>query len=166
MITSALAGNLEVSVNSQVQYVVIGLFMIIGLTIFDYHYLDAMSGLLYFGIIVLLFALNIFGQAQFGAARWLRIGPFQLQPSEFAKAVLIIRLAKYFSDRWYDPHDMRWILTSFGLRAFFIRQNNYGKHQISRRRHHNGAANIATLVGKKTRLEHEHRHREVCRNAP
>ena len=69
MITSALAGNLEVSVNSQVQYVVIGLFMIIGLTIFDYHYLDAMSGLLYFGIIVLLFALNIFGQAQFGAAR-------------------------------------------------------------------------------------------------
>ena len=59
--------------------------------------------------------LNIFGQAQFGAAHWLRIGPFQLQPSEFAKAVLIIRLAKYFSDRWYDPHDMRWILTSFGL---------------------------------------------------
>ena len=115
MITSALAGNLEVSVNSQIQYVVIGLFIIIGLTIFDYHYLDAMSGLLYFGIIVLLFALNIFGQAQFGAARWLKIGPFQLQPSEFAKAVLIIRLAKYFSDRWYEPHDMRWILSSFGI---------------------------------------------------
>ena len=35
MITSALAGNLEVSVNSQIQYVVIGLFIIIGLTIFD-----------------------------------------------------------------------------------------------------------------------------------
>lgn len=128
MITSALAGNLEVSVNSQIQFVVIGLFMILGMTFLDYHYLDSMSDLLYFGIIVLLFALNIFGQAQFGAARWLRIGPFQLQPSEFAKAVLIIRLAKYFSQNWYNVHDMRWILSSFvitfGIVLFILLQPN------------------------------------------
>lgn len=128
MITSALAGNLEVSVNSQIQYVIIGFFLIIGLTIFDYRYLDSMADLLYFGIIILLFALNIFGQAQFGAARWLRIGPIQLQPSEFAKAVLIIRLAKYFSKHWYEVHDIRWILQSFvitfGIVLFILLQPN------------------------------------------
>lgn len=128
MIQSALAGNLEVSVNSQIQYVIIGFFLIIGITIFDYRYLDSMADLLYFGIIILLFALNLFGQAAFGAARWLKIGPFQLQPSEFAKAVLIIRLAKYFSDTWYKPHDLRWVIQSFvitfGIVLFILLQPN------------------------------------------
>lgn len=120
MIQSALAGNLEVSINSQILYVGIGIVAIIVLTLFDYHYLDSIANLLYIGIIVLLFALRIFGTATFGSARWLNIGPIRLQPSEFAKIILIIRLAKYFSDRQNSNHDFRWILNSFMIAMIIV----------------------------------------------
>lgn len=128
MIQSALAGNLEVSINSQIQYVIIGLFMVVGLAFFDYRYLDSIANLLYFGIIFLLIAIQLFGTAAFGSARWLRIGPISLQPSEFAKTILIIRLAKFFADNEDRKHDMRWILTSFiwtfGIVIFILLQPN------------------------------------------
>ena len=115
MIQSALAGNLEVSVDSQILYVGIGLVLIILLTLVDYHYLDSLSNLMYFGIIGLLLVLRLFGEATFGSARWLNLGFVSIQPSEFAKTILIIRLAKYFADTWNAKHDMQWILKSFTL---------------------------------------------------
>ncbi len=128
MIQSALAGNLEVSVNSQILYVGIGLVLIMVLTLIDYHYLESLANLMYFGIIILLFALRIFGEATFGSARWLDLGFVSIQPSEFAKTILIIRLAKYFSDNWNNKHDMRWIMKSFlltfGIVLFVLLQPN------------------------------------------
>ena len=128
MIQSALAGNLEVSINSQILYVSIGLVFILFCAFFDYHYLDSLANIMYFGIILLLIALRLFGTAAFGSARWFRIGPISLQPSEFAKLILIIRLAKYFSDHDSDKHDMRWIIKSFaldfGIVVFILLQPN------------------------------------------
>ena len=115
MIQSALAGNLEVSINSQILYVSIGLVFILACAFFDYHYLDSLANILYIGIIFLLLGLRLFGTAAFGSARWFRLGPISLQPSEFAKTILIIRLAKYFSDHDNDHHDMSWIIKSFAL---------------------------------------------------
>ena len=123
MIRSALAGNLEVSLNSQIEYVIIGLIMILLLTLIDYHYFESLAHLMYWGIIFILLILNLFGQATFGSARWLSIGPIRLQPSEFAKTVLIISLAKYFSDHMNEKHDLRWLFSSFFLTfgiVFFI----------------------------------------------
>ena len=72
MIQSALAGNLEVSINSQILYVSIGLVFILGCAFFDYHYLDSLADIMYIGIILLLVALRLFGTAAFGSARWFR----------------------------------------------------------------------------------------------
>ena len=128
MIQSALAGNLEVSINSQILYVSIGLVFILACAFFDYHYLDSLANILYIGIILLLIALRLFGTAAFGSARWFRIGPISLQPSEFAKLILIIRLAKYFSDHDNDKHDLMWIIKSFaldfGIVVFILLQPN------------------------------------------
>lgn len=128
MIQSALAGNLEVSINSQILYVSIGLVFILACAFFDYHYLDSLANILYIGIIGLLIALRIFGTAAFGSARWFRIGPISLQPSEFAKLILIIRLAKYFSDHDRDKKDLKWIIKSFaldfGIVVFILLQPN------------------------------------------
>ena len=46
---------------------------------------------------LLLVALT--GRSGLGAQRWLSIGPFAFQPSEFMKLSLVILLARYFEDR-------------------------------------------------------------------
>ena len=83
---------------------------------------------MYIGIILLLIALRLFGTAAFGSARWFRIGPISLQPSEFAKLILIVRLAKYFADHDNDKHDLMWIIKSFaldfGIVVFILLQPN------------------------------------------
>ncbi len=52
----------------------------------------------YAGVLVLLLAVFAIGEISHGANRWLPIGPIRLQPSEFAKPVLILYLAKLFAE--------------------------------------------------------------------
>lgn len=63
----------------------------------DYHNLERYSQLIYFGAIVLLAMVIISGRLTYGARRWLVIGSFDFQPSEFAKIALIIFLADFLS---------------------------------------------------------------------
>ncbi len=48
--------------------------------------------------LVLLIAVLIFGSSAGGAKRWLSIGPLSFQPSELAKTLLILALARYFAE--------------------------------------------------------------------
>ena len=49
--------------------------------------------MLYGGVVLLLFlVLSPFGSQVNGAQAWFAFGPFQLQPSEFAKIALIVTL--------------------------------------------------------------------------
>ena len=50
---------------------------------------------LYGGVIGLLFATTLIGNKVFGSTRWIRLGGFTLQPSEFVKIVLILAIARY-----------------------------------------------------------------------
>lgn len=67
----------------------------------------------------LLFALSIFGRISHGAESWFSFGLFSFQPSDFAKLVLIIILAKYFSRRHIEIANVRHILVS-GFYAFVL----------------------------------------------
>ena len=51
-----------------------------------------------FGAIVVMAALPFIGDTVKGAARWVNLGPFSLQPSEFAKPGLIIFAAWMFAE--------------------------------------------------------------------
>lgn len=46
--------------------------------------------------LVLLVAVDLFGQTGLGAQRWLDLGLVQVQPSEIAKIALVLALARYF----------------------------------------------------------------------
>ena len=48
--------------------------------------------------VVLLLLVLVIGKAGLGAHRWIRIGGFTFQPSEFAKLGLVLFLARYFDD--------------------------------------------------------------------
>ena len=55
---------------------------------FSYH--------IYFLSITLLILAEFLGYSAMGAQRWIKIGPFNLQPSEMSKIATILALARYF----------------------------------------------------------------------
>jgi rod shape determining protein RodA len=68
----------------------------------DYRRLVRWSAWAYGLMIVLLLAVLVHGRSALGAERWIQVGPFPLQPSEFAKILLIIALAGVL-DRMRQP---------------------------------------------------------------
>lgn len=82
-----------------------GIFAIIGLLIFyflsliDFESYNDYIWLFYFGVIVLMVITYIIGFETRGSVRWIPLGVFQIQPSEFAKPVLILLLSKFWNSR-------------------------------------------------------------------
>lgn len=117
MIRSAIAGNIELiegnTVQKQIIFAIGGMVILVIIAIIDYRMFSAFTKPLYIGIIFLLITLNIIGDALFGSARWFRVGPILIQPSEIAKIVLIISLAHFFAETKDQPHDFLWIIKSF-----------------------------------------------------
>lgn len=63
---------------------------------FDYRLLQQIAKPLYIFNLVLLLAVMFVGHSALGAQRWIQIGPVTIQPSEFAKAIIIICLASFW----------------------------------------------------------------------
>lgn len=83
----------------QLMWIAIGLAGMFLISRIDYHTLLDQAPLLYvFGIVSLLVVL-IVGLSRLGAKRWIPLfGGFDLQVSEIMKLIIIIVLARYFSD--------------------------------------------------------------------
>ncbi len=79
----------------QIIWVITGLIMMWGIAVIGYQSLMAKVLYLYGGVIGLLFATTLIGNKVFGSTRWIRLGGFTLQPSEFVKIVLILAIARY-----------------------------------------------------------------------
>jgi len=81
----------------QVFWCVVGLSAMIVICCVDYHILARWSYVAYWGTILLLILVFIIGPVRFGARRWIDLGPFQLQPSEFAKLAFILAMGNFLS---------------------------------------------------------------------
>jgi rod shape determining protein RodA len=66
----------------------------------DYRHYERLGYALYVGGVVLLVLVFILGREIRGSSRWIYIGSYSFQPSEFMKLFLVIALAKYLHD---DP---------------------------------------------------------------
>lgn len=78
-------------------YAVIGMILMVGVTFVDYRSLKGWSIWLYGLGLIGLALVKLVGKSDFGAQRWIDIGPFQLQPSELIKLILIVALAAFLS---------------------------------------------------------------------
>jgi rod shape determining protein RodA len=101
MIRSATTGAVDTTlinrVPDQIRYGVIGLFVLVALSFFDYRLLIGLHNWLYGGMMVLLILVPIFGvEGEAGGRLWLNLG-ILIQPSEIAKLVTIITLAHYLA---------------------------------------------------------------------
>src|SRR5688572_7266989 len=74
-----------------------GIALLVCLTI-DYRALAEHSLLIYGAFLGLLVFVLIGGDSAGGAQRWIALGPFKLQPSEFGRITLALILAMYFGE--------------------------------------------------------------------
>ena len=85
-------------VRTQVIALAVGLVALIVFLLIDYRVLAENSLFLYGGLCGLLVFVLVKGSTQMGAQRWIDLGPFNLQPSEFARLVIALVLAMYFGE--------------------------------------------------------------------
>ena len=90
----------------QVFWLALGLFSFFVLAAVDYRRVVEHAYLLGGITTVLLLVIVALGESRFGARRWIQLGGFTIQPSEFAKITLVLMLAHYLSyksdryERW------------------------------------------------------------------
>ncbi len=115
-------------------------FAAVGLVVFfvaartDYRAWSKMTPMLYWLMLVSLAAVLLFSRSVLGAQRWIDVGFFQFQPSEFAKIIVIIVLAKFFAEHYDQLHRGRYLLLSLAYLAvpvaFVMKQPDLGTAMV------------------------------------
>ncbi len=109
----------------QIIFVIIGLGTMILLSFFNYRYLKNYSFpvlfLYFFSIFLLL--LTFYSRSVRGINAWIVLGQFTFEPAELAKLMLIVLMAKYFSQRHVHVNQFKHILISgiyYGIPVLII----------------------------------------------
>ena len=98
MIYSATQATTPRLFQSQFYALALGLIALTVALSIDYRTLADKSHWIFIGIILLLVYVMFFGAVRGGARRWISLGAFNLQPSEFAKIALALMLAKFYGE--------------------------------------------------------------------
>jgi rod shape determining protein RodA len=83
---------------TQIYAIGLGLIAMLVFLVIDYRKLAESSLFLYGGLLLLLIYVLFRGSTQFNATRWIAIGPFNLQPSEFGRVTIALMLAMFFGE--------------------------------------------------------------------
>ena len=98
--TSVVRASLSDLYVQQVYWLVAGGILAALAAAIDYRWIERYGYAIYgFGVVLLLLVF-VLGRDIRGSSRWIQIGSFSLQPSEFMKIFLIVALAKYLHN---DP---------------------------------------------------------------
>ena len=96
----------------QAVFAVVGIGLVVVFGVSDYRVFRRVAGSLYAAAIGSLLLVKVIGTTALGATRWINLGFFQFQPSEFTKIVMVIVLAKIFADHQKTLDTPRTFLTS------------------------------------------------------
>src|SRR3989344_3717135 len=85
----------------QLAYVAFGIFIMVMFSFFDYRYFKNYSLPVMVGYVFVIFLLSLtfYSKTIRGVNSWIVLGNYTFEPSELAKLIIIIVLAKYFSQR-------------------------------------------------------------------
>lgn len=100
MLYSVASGRISVWAEPQMLRFAVGWFLMIGLAFVPMWFWRGVSVFSYVVCLLLLVAVELFGDVGMGAKRWLDLGPIQIQPSELMKIALVLVLAAYYD--WLD----------------------------------------------------------------
>jgi rod shape determining protein RodA len=96
--TSVAHGGHSDDYVQQIYWLVAGGILATIVAAIDYRHYERLGYALYAGGVVLLLLVFILGREIRGSSRWIYIGSYSFQPSEFMKLFLVIALAKYLHD--------------------------------------------------------------------
>ncbi len=99
----------------QIIYIVIALGLMWAVASIDYHTLLAQTPLLYGASVAILLVTLLLGKHAHGAARWITLGHFNFQASEFVKLMIVLVVARYLSELKRDEVTIRDLLKLGGL---------------------------------------------------
>ncbi|MBP9477014.1 MAG: rod shape-determining protein RodA [Sebaldella sp.] len=83
-------------------WVILGTIIMIIIMFYDYRKLKSKALLFNLISIGLLLIVRFAGKTTLGAQRWIKLGPFTIQPSEFVKVAVIIILASFITKKFKD----------------------------------------------------------------
>jgi len=83
----------------QIVWAALGFAVVLFFMGWRYEELPRYTTALYIINLALLTAVLFIGHTALGAQRWIKLGPFLLQPSEFAKFIIILALANFLTRR-------------------------------------------------------------------
>lgn len=101
----------------QLIFTIIGFLFFLALSQIDLHFLRKVINPLYIFTFLLLLTVLVLGYETRGSIRWIPLGFFNIQPSEFSKLALILSLAAFWRG---NSADWRNIFRSFLLASPFI----------------------------------------------
>ena len=113
MINSAIAGDAELLGHPRRQtiFLLLSLVVLFVVAALDYKYWITLIPVMYIVVVGFLLLVTT-AEARFGAARWLEVGTILIQPAEIAKIVIILALANFFANHYYDAQKTSVILRS------------------------------------------------------
>ena len=108
----------------------IAFLLLVGVSVLTTRAMLGLAVLIFAGALILLFLTPFIGTSVKGARRWIELGGFSLQPSEFIKPGFVLVMAYLFSMA-QESGDRRWLISAtllFGLvLAALIAQPDYGQ---------------------------------------
>lgn len=105
-----VGGNPLYFVKRQAMWCLVGVLAMGFLASVDYRTFGKWNRILYFGTLLVLMAVVLLDGYEFVKERWIQIGSFQFQPSEVAKIVLILTLARHLQNK-NDLHTWRGLIS-------------------------------------------------------
>lgn len=99
----------DLSLNSgrQLMFIAASAFIIMVIVIMDMRFYETFAYLFYGLILVMLFLVPIVGKEVGGNKAWLGIGSFGVQPSEFAKFITALAVAKFIGSVGFRMDNLR-----------------------------------------------------------
>jgi rod shape determining protein RodA len=91
----------------QALFVVLGVFVMVAVALFDYRRLEPVAMVLYGLSVFSLLVVMVAGSHVQGSERWFQLGPLEIQPSEFAVVGLILVVAAYCDRR--EEEGLAWL---------------------------------------------------------
>ena len=110
-----IEGDPHYYLKRQAAYALIGVVGLVGAALIDPQLYRRHSRIVYGALLVMLAAVPIIGTEFRETRRWIAFGPFQFQPSEFGKLLVVLFLAAFLADRGKRIAERRTVLAATGL---------------------------------------------------